>query len=144
LAAQKIVTSRHWWIAHSRLLPCVKVQSKDTYVVAALRRQIRRLHPPAAAPRDLVTREARRWRSTRVHRGHDVKVYFVITPQPWQEEQTKHNAYCGQYLPKRTDLSGSTQSKLDKIALRLNQTHEKKLWASRLKRVKFTASVRDS
>jgi IS30 family transposase len=32
-----------------------------------------------------------------------------------------------QYLPKRTDLSGYSQSQLDKIALRLNQRPRKTL-----------------
>jgi len=46
-----------------------------------------------------------------------------------------------QYLPKRTDLSGYTQSQLDKIALRLNQRPRKR-WAFRLPRVNCAQVLR--
>jgi hypothetical protein len=45
---------------------------------------------------------------------------------PWQRGTSETpTACCGQYLPKRTDLSGYTQSQFDKIALRLNQRPRK-------------------
>jgi IS30 family transposase len=43
------------------------------------------------------------------------------------EQYKNTNRLLGQYLPKRSDLSGYTQSELDKIALRLNQRPRKTL-----------------
>jgi len=113
---------------HSRFTALVKVQSKDTAtVVAALSRQIRRL--PTSLRRSLTWDrglEMAQHKSFTV--ATDVKVYFCDPHSPWQRGTNENtNRLLRQYLPKRTDLSGYTQSQLDKIALRLNQRPRKTL-----------------
>ena len=113
---------------HSRFTALVKVRSKDTAtVVAALSRQIRRL--PTSLRRSLTWDrglEMAQHKSFTV--ATDVKVYFCYPHSPWQRGTNENtNRLLRQYLPKRTDLSGYTQSQLDKIALRLNQRPRKTL-----------------
>ena len=113
---------------HSRFTALVKVQSKDTAaVVAALSRQIRRL--PTSLRRSLTWDrglEMAKHKSFTV--ATDVQVYFCDPHSPWQRGTNENtNRLLRQYLPKRTDLSGYTQSDLDKIALRLNQRPRKTL-----------------
>ena len=113
---------------HSRFTALVKVRSKDTAtVVAALSRQIRRL--PTSLRRSLTWDrglEMAQHKSFTV--ATDVKVYFCDPHSPWQRGTNENtNRLLRQYLPKRTDLSGYTQSQLDKIALRLNQRPRKTL-----------------
>ena len=113
---------------HSRFTMLIKVPSKDTAtVVAALSKHVRKL--PATLRRSLT------W-----DRGHEmakhksftvdtnVKVYFCDPQSPWQRGTNENtNGLLRQYFPKKTDLSGYSQSDLNKVALRLNQRPRKTL-----------------
>jgi IS30 family transposase len=113
---------------HSRFTALVKVRSKDTAaVVAALSRQIRRL--PTSLRRSLTwDRGLEMAKHKNFTVATNVKVYFCDPHSPWQRGTNENtNRLLRQYLPKRTDLSGYTQSQLDKIALRLNQRPRKTL-----------------
>jgi IS30 family transposase len=58
----------------------------------------------------------------------DVKVYFCDPQSPWQRGTNENtNRLLRQYFPKGTNLSGYSQSDLNKIALRLNQRPRKTL-----------------
>jgi transposase, IS30 family len=58
----------------------------------------------------------------------NVKVYFCDPQGPWQRGSNENtNGLLRQYFPKRTDLSGYSQSELDKVAARLNQRPRKTL-----------------
>lgn len=106
----------------SRFVMLVKVPSNDTQtVVTALTRRVRKL------PKQL--RRSLTW-----DRGHemahhkdfslatDVKVYFCDPHSPWQRGSNENtNGLLRQYFPKGTDLSGHSQTHLDRVALRLNQ-----------------------
>ena len=107
---------------HSRFVMLVKVPSKDTAtVVAALSQHVRQL--PATLRRSLTWDrglEMAQHKSFTV--ATDVKVYFCDPQSPWQRGSNENtNGLLRQYLPKKTDLSGYSQSDLDQIALRLNQ-----------------------
>src|ERR1700692_4186562 len=113
---------------HSRFVALVKVPSKDTTaVVAALSRHVRKL--PASLRRSLTWDrglEMAQHKSFTV--ATNVKVYFCDPQSPWQRGSNENtNGLLRQYFPKRTDLSGYTQSDLDKVALRLNQRPRKTL-----------------
>jgi len=113
---------------HSRFVELVKVPSKDTAaVVAALSRHVRKL--PASLRRSLTWDrglEMAQHKSFTV--ATNVKVYFCDPQSPWQRGSNENtNGLLRQYFPKRTDLSGYSQSELDKVALRLNQRPRKTL-----------------
>jgi IS30 family transposase len=113
---------------HSRFTTLIKVPSKDTaVVVAALTRQIRKL--PASLRRSLTwDRGLEMAKHKNFTVATDVKVYFCDPQSPWQRGSNENtNGLLRQYFPKRTDLSGYTQSDLDKVALRLNQRPRKTL-----------------
>jgi IS30 family transposase len=58
----------------------------------------------------------------------DVKVYFYDPQSPWQHGSNENtNGLLRQYFPKKANLSGYTQSDLDKVAQRLNQRPRKTL-----------------
>ena len=113
---------------HSRSTALVKVRSKDTAaVVAALSRQLRRL--PTSLRRSLTWDRGLEMAKHKTFTvATNVKVYFCDPHSPWQRGTNENaNRLLRQYLPKRTGLSGYTQSQLDKIALRLNQRPRKTL-----------------
>jgi IS30 family transposase len=113
---------------HSRFTALVKVPSKDTaVVVAALTRHVRKL--PAALRRSLTWDRGLEMAKHKTFTvATNVKVYFCDPQSPWQRGSNENtNGLLRQYFPKRTDLSGYTQSDLDKVALRLNQRPRKTL-----------------
>ena len=58
----------------------------------------------------------------------DVNVYFCDPQSPWQRGTNENtNRLLRQYFPKGVNLSGYSQSELNKIALRLNQRPRKTL-----------------
>jgi IS30 family transposase len=113
---------------HSRFAMLLKVPSKDTAtVVGALSRHVRKL--PEQLRRSLT------WDRGKEMAGHkdftvatNVQVYFCDPRSPWQRGSNENtNGLLRQYFPKGTDLSGYSQSYLNKIALRLNQRPRKTL-----------------
>jgi IS30 family transposase len=113
---------------HSRFTTLLKVPSKDTaVVVAALTRHARKL--PTALRRSLTwDRGLEMAKHKTFTMATDVKVYFCDPQSPWQRGSNENtNGLLRQYFPRRTDLSGYTQSDLDKVALRLNQRPRKTL-----------------
>jgi IS30 family transposase len=96
-------------------------------VVAALSRQIRKL--PATLRRSLTWDRGLEMAKHKTFTvATDVKVYFCDPQSPWQRGSNENtNGLLRQYFPKKTDLSGYTQSDLDKVALRLNQRPRKTL-----------------
>jgi IS30 family transposase len=112
----------------SRFVMLVQVPSKDTAtVIAALSQQVCKL--PATLRRSLTWDrglEMAQHQSFTV--ATDVKVYFCDPQSPWQRGSNENtNGLLRQYLPKKADLSGYSQSDLDQIALRLNQRPRKTL-----------------
>jgi IS30 family transposase len=117
------LVERHW-----RFTMLVKVSSQDTAtVVAALSRHVRKL--PASLRRSLTWDrglEMAQHKSFTV--DTKVKVYFCDPQSPWQRGTNENtNGLLRQYFPKRTDLSGYSQTELDEVALRLNQRPRKTL-----------------
>jgi IS30 family transposase len=113
---------------HSRFTMLVKVQGKDTVsVVAALSKQVRKL--PSALRRSLTwDRGMEMAHHKKFTVATDVQVYFCDPQSPWQRGTNENtNRLLRQYFPKGTDLSGYTQSDLNKVALRLNQRPRKTL-----------------
>src|ERR1700691_916631 len=113
---------------HSRFTMLVKVSSKDTAtVVAALTQHVGKL--PASLRRSLTWDrglEMAQHKSFTV--DTEVKVYFCDPQSPWQRGSNENtNGLLRQYFPKRTDLSGYSQTELDEVAMRLNQRPRKTL-----------------
>ena len=113
---------------HSRFAMLIKVPGKDTAaVVYALSQHVRKL--PLALRRSLT------WDRGKEMADHkdftiatNVPVYFCDPRSPWQRGSNENtNGLLRQYFPKGTDLSGYSQSYLNKIALRLNQRPRKTL-----------------
>lgn len=113
---------------HSRFTMLVKVQGKDTAnVVAALSKQVRTL--PSELRRSLTwDRGMEMAHHKQFTVATDVQVYFCDPQSPWQRGTNENtNRLLRQYFPKGTDLSGYSQSDLNKVALRLNQRPRKTL-----------------
>src|ERR1700734_2660054 len=113
---------------HSRFCMLVKVPGKGTAtVVAALSRHVRKL--PATLRRSLTwDRGLEMAQHKSFTMATDVQVYFCDPQSPWQRGSNENtNGLLRQYLPKRADLSGYSQSELDEIARRLNQRPRKTL-----------------
>ena len=107
---------------HTRFAMLIKVPSKDTTtVVGALAKHVRKL------PQEL--RRSLTWDRGKEMADHkaftvatDLKVYFCDPRSPWQRGSNENtNGLLRQYFPKGKDLSGYSQTHLNKIALRLNQ-----------------------
>lgn len=113
---------------HTRFVMLIKLPGKDSAsVVSALSKHVRKL--------PLELRRSLTW-----DRGHemaehkkftvatDVQVYFCDPQSPWQRGSNENtNGLLRQYFPKKTPLSGYSQTYLDKIALRLNTRPRKTL-----------------
>jgi IS30 family transposase len=126
---------------HSRFTLLVKVPSKDTAtVVAALSKHVRKL--PLSLRRSLTWDrglEMAKHKSFTV--ATNVKVYFCDPQSPWQRGTNENtNGLLRQYFPRKTDLSGYSQTDLDKVALRLNQ-HPRKTLGFETPASKLQASV---
>lgn len=112
----------------TRFTLLVRVKGRDTdSVVTAISAQVRKL--PTELRRSLTWD---RGKEMTAHRrftvATDVKVYFCDPQSPWQRGTNENtNGLLRQYFPKGTDLSGYSQSHLNKIALRLNQRPRKTL-----------------
>lgn len=113
---------------YSRFTLLVKVQGKDTVsVVSALSKQVRKL--PVELRRSLTwDRGMELAHHKKFTVATNVQVYFCDPRSPWQRGTNENtNRLLRQYFPKGTDLSGYSQSDLNKIALRLNQRPRKTL-----------------
>ena len=112
----------------SRFTALVKVPSKDTaVVVAALSRYVRKL--PASLRRSLTWDRGLEMAKHKTFTvATHVKVYFCDPQSPWQRGTNENtNRLLRQYFPRKTDLSGYSQSQLDRVAQRLNQRPRKTL-----------------
>ena len=107
---------------HSRFVMLIKVPSKDTTtVVAALSKHVLKL--PATLRRSLTwDRGLEMAKHKSFTMDTKVKVYFCDPQSPWQRGSNENtNGLLRQYFPKKTDLSGYSQSHLNRVALRLNR-----------------------
>ena len=112
----------------SRFTMLVKVDGKDTNtVVAALKKQITKL--PAELRRSLTwDRGTELAQHKEFSVATDVKVYFCDPKSPWQRGTNENtNGLLRQYFPHGTDLSGYSQSELNKVARQLNERPRKTL-----------------
>jgi IS30 family transposase len=107
---------------HSRFTTLIKVPDNRTAtVIGALSRHIRRL--PVSLRRSLTWDQGKEMADhKRFSIATKVKVYFCDPSSPWRRGSNENtNGLLRQYFPKKTDLSGHTQTQLDRVALQLNQ-----------------------
>ena len=125
----------------SRFCVLVKVPGKDTAtVVAALIQYVGQL--PAELRRSLTwDRGLEMAQHKTFTMATDMQVYFCDPQSPWQRGSNENtNGLLRQYLPKNADLSRSSQSELNEIALRLN-TRPRQTLGFRTPADKLQASV---
>ena len=112
----------------TRYVMLVKLDGKDSQtVVNALIKHARKL------PQELY--KSLTWdRGTEMHAhkqftiATDIQVYFCDPQSPWQRGSNENtNGLLRQYLPKGTDISGFSQTKLNAIARQLNERPRKTL-----------------
>ena len=105
----------------------VKIPRKDTTVVAALAKHIRKL--PEELRRSLTWDQGKEMHAhKRLTFPTDVQVYFCDPRSPWQRGSNENtNGLLRRYFPRGTNFSRFSQSYLNSIALRLNQRPRKTL-----------------
>lgn len=106
---------------HTRYVMLVRLKDKNATTVAnALARQILKL--PAEMRKSLTwDRGTEMARHAEFTIQTNVGVYFCDPRSPWQRGSNENtNGLLRQYFPKGTDLSGYSQSHLDKVARELN------------------------
>jgi IS30 family transposase len=112
----------------SRYVMLVKVANKDTNsVISGLIKQAHKL--PKELYRSLTWDRGKELADhPRLTMATDVKVYFCDPHAPWQRGSNENtNRLLRQYLPRGTDLSVHSQSKLSAIARQLNERPRKTL-----------------
>ena len=114
---------------HSRYVMLLKVANKDTEsVVSALIKQSQRL--PSELYRSLTWDRGKELPADhqRLTLATEVDVYFCDPRCPWQRGSSENtNRLLRQYLPRGTDLSLYSQTKLNAIARQLNERPRKTL-----------------
>ena len=112
----------------SRYVMLVKVPGKDTEtVVNALIKHAHKL--PQELYQSLTWDRGKEMADhKRFTRATDIKVYFCDPQNPWQRGSNENtNGLLRQYLPKGTDISALSQSKLNALARSLNERPRKTL-----------------
>ena len=113
---------------HTRYVMLVKVACKDTEtVINALIKNARKL--PEELYKSLTWDRGKEMADhKRFTLATDIQVYFCDPHNPWQRGSNENtNGLLRQYFPKRTDLSGYSQAKLNAVARRLNERPRKTL-----------------
>jgi len=125
----------------SRFTMLVKVQGKDTRsVVNALVQQIKTL-PDTLRLSLTWDRGSELAEHQRLSLETGMDIYFCDPGSPWQRGTNENtNRLLKQYFPKKTNLGGYSQDKLDSVALRLNQ-RPRKILGCRSPAEYFSSSV---
>lgn len=113
---------------HSRYVMMAKVKNKDTKsVVSALIKQAHKL--PDELYKSLTWDQGKELADhQRFTLETNIDVYFCDPSSPWQRGSNENtNRLLRQYLPKGTDLSAHSQTKLNDIARQLNERPRKTL-----------------